>query len=106
MRITKDITPIFFKKHKAVKKPKQHSDSEVENEQYLHILKPSLDSFIHSYNPLNFSLLESLLELYIKFFLFLQKIDSSDFLQNKKEEIAIKKISKKINKKTKKGKKQ
>jgi hypothetical protein len=102
VRITKDITPIFFKKHKAVKKPKQHSDSEVENEQYLHILKPSLDSFIHSYNPLNFSLLD----LCIKFFLFLQKIDSSNFLQNKKEEIAIKKISKKINKKTKKGKKQ
>jgi hypothetical protein len=38
--------------------------------------------------------------------LFLQKIDSSNFLQHKKEEIAIKKISKKINKKTKKGKKQ
>lgn len=99
MRITKDITPIFFKKSKAVKKTKhQHPDVQVENVEYLHILKPSLDSFIHSYHPLDLSIFD----LSIRFFMFLQNLFSFDFLQSKKEEIVIKKISKK----NKKGKEQ
>jgi len=80
-------------------KQQQHPDSEVENVEYQDILNPSPDSFIHSYRPLNFSLLD----LCIKYYFFLQKTYFSSYLlQNKKEEIVIKKI-KKTNKK---GKKQ
>jgi len=101
VRITQDITPIFFQKSKAVKKQKQtkhqHPDSQVENVEYLHILKPSLDSFIHSYRPLNFSLLD----LSLKLFLFLNRISSLRFLEDKRVEHAMKKIQN--NKKGKQG---
>lgn len=97
MRITQDITPILFQNSKAVKNQKktkhQHPDAQVENVEYTHILNPSLDSFIHSYRPLNISLLD----LSIKFFIFMDSLVSYPF-QEKREEMAIKKISKKYKK--------
>jgi hypothetical protein len=95
VRITQDITPIFFQNSKAVKNQKQtkhqHPDAQVENVEYLHILKPSLDSFIHSYHPLDISLLD----LSLKLFLFLNRICSLSFLEDKRVEHAMKQIQKK-----------
>jgi hypothetical protein len=85
MRITKDLTPLFVKKTKH-----EHPDADVENIEYLQVLRPSLDSFLYAFFPLKFSFLD----LSIKLFIFLDNCVSFPF-QEKREEITIKKISKK-----------
>lgn len=92
MRITKDLTPLFVKETKH-----EHPDADVEYTEYLRFRQPSLDSFLHAYGPLDFSFLD----LSIRFFLsvenFLSSIDRNP-LQEKREEIAIKKTAQKYKK--------
>ena len=91
MRITKDISTFFFKKIKIMKHSnKETKIKEIEIEDYNIMLRPSLDSFIHSYKGLDFSLSD----VCIKIFVYFNNILSLDFITNTKENFVIKKIIK------------
>lgn len=64
---------------------------EVEIQEYNSMLRPSLDSFLHSYKGLDFSLFD----LCVKVFVSLEDALSLDFISNTKESFAIKKINNK-----------
>ena len=64
---------------------------EVEIEKYNIMLRPSLDSFLHSYNTLNISVWDCFIKLFISF----DNLFSFDFISNTKESFAIKKINNK-----------
>lgn len=64
---------------------------EVEIEKYNIMLRPSLDSFLHSYNTLNISLWDC----FIKLFISLDNLFSFDFISKIQESLAIKKINNK-----------
>jgi len=73
---------------------KPQKKEEVEIKKYNTMLRPSLDSFIHCYKGLNFSLSN----MFIKFCVIIDNALSFDFISKIKEQYAIKKINKKAKK--------
>ncbi len=69
---------------------KTPKNEEVEIKKYNNMLRPSIDSFIHSYKGLNFSLLD----MFIKFYTMFNNALSFDFISKIKEKIVLKKIYK------------
>jgi len=87
VRITKDITSLFNKKLEIMKTPK---NEEVEIKKYNNMLRPSIDSFIHAYKGLDFSISN----MFIKFYAMFENVLSFDFISKVKEKIVLKKIYK------------
>lgn len=73
---------------------KPQKKEEVEIKKYNAMLRPSLDSFIHCYKGLNFSLYN----MFIKFCVIIDNALSFDSISKIKEQYAIKKINKKAKK--------
>ena len=73
---------------------KPQKKEEVEIKKYNAMLHPSLDSFIHCYKGLNFSLFN----MFIKFFVIIDNALSFDFISKIKEQYVIRKINKKAKK--------